>query len=190
MSPEVAVLFASANSIYKTFPWADVYDEARDARTYTGSLPVIAHPPCRLWGRLRYFSTAPQSEKELALFALEQVRRWGGVLEHPVQSRLWQEAGLPWNGTDIHGGWSMQLPQYWFGHTCLKATWLYVVGIDPRSIPTIPLRLGLPPKVIGASSAYIRRSGQCHASRAERLLTPEGFALWLYQLARLCQRKE
>lgn len=93
-----AVLFVERNSIYKTFPGLDCYDEDRDARTFPGGMPVIAHPPCRLWGRLRSFSTAPESEKDLARFAVAMVRQWGGVLEHPAHSTLWKDRGLPLPG--------------------------------------------------------------------------------------------
>lgn len=48
----VAVLFARRDSIYKLMPWANVYDDQRDALTWPGGTPVIAHPPCREWGRL------------------------------------------------------------------------------------------------------------------------------------------
>lgn len=53
---DVAVLFARADSIYKGLPGVDVYDADRDARTFPGGCPVVAHPPCRAWavsGRLR-----------------------------------------------------------------------------------------------------------------------------------------
>jgi len=39
----VAVLFAREDSHYKTLPQCDVYDMARDARTYDGPHPVAAH---------------------------------------------------------------------------------------------------------------------------------------------------
>ena len=35
----VAVLFARADSVYKTLPGVDVWDEARDARQWPGSGP-------------------------------------------------------------------------------------------------------------------------------------------------------
>ena len=46
----VVVLFVRADSIYKTLPGVECYDEARDARTWPGGCPVVAHPPCRTWG--------------------------------------------------------------------------------------------------------------------------------------------
>ena len=38
----VAVLFARADSVYKTMPGVDVWDEARDARQWPGSGPAVA----------------------------------------------------------------------------------------------------------------------------------------------------
>jgi hypothetical protein len=84
----IAVLFARKDSIYKSFPDCDVYDIERDALTWPGGMPCIAHPPCRLWGKLRHFSTAPQSEKALGHWAIKQVRQWGGIAEHPASSGL------------------------------------------------------------------------------------------------------
>lgn len=40
----VAVLFARADSVYKTLPGCDVWDEARDARRWTGGVPLVAQP--------------------------------------------------------------------------------------------------------------------------------------------------
>lgn len=49
----VAVLFARADSTYKTLPGTDVWDIERNAKLWPGGAPVVAHPPCRAWGRLR-----------------------------------------------------------------------------------------------------------------------------------------
>lgn len=49
--PSVAVLYAREDSIYKRLA-GYVYDIRRDARHYNGPFPVVAHPPCRAWGRL------------------------------------------------------------------------------------------------------------------------------------------
>lgn len=74
---EVAVLFARQDSNYKSMPVCDVYDIDRDARTFPGGLPVVAHPPCRTWGRLRQFAKGRPDEKTLGPWAVEQVRSWG-----------------------------------------------------------------------------------------------------------------
>lgn len=52
---QIAVLFARQDSIYKTLPGCDVWDIERDARKWPGGCPVVAHPPCRAWGRLRLY---------------------------------------------------------------------------------------------------------------------------------------
>lgn len=90
----VAALFVRADSIYKTMPGVDAWDIERDARKWPGGCPVVAHPPCRAWGRLRQFAKPRPDEKDLAPWAVEKVRRWGGVLEHPANSSLWIACGL------------------------------------------------------------------------------------------------
>lgn len=172
----VAVLFARQDSVYKSFPGADVFDLARDARTYHGPLPVVAHPPCRAWGRLRHLAKPRPDEKALALFGVHAVRTWGGVLEHPASSTLWPVAGLPAPGQrDVFGGFTYAVSQSWFGHRAPKLTWLYVCGVEPRSLPPVPFELGLP-------AGRIELMG-----RSEREATPEPFAAWLFNLASMCR---
>ena len=84
----MAALFVRADSIYKTLPGVDAYDIERDARTYDGPWPVVAHPPCRAWGRLRTFAKPRPDERNLARLAVALVREFGGVLEHPENSTL------------------------------------------------------------------------------------------------------
>lgn len=74
----VSVLFARGDSNYKTLPGCDVWDEERDAMTWPGGSAVVAHPPCRAWGRMRTFAKPRPGEKDLARFAVAQVREWGG----------------------------------------------------------------------------------------------------------------
>lgn len=187
----VAVLFARADSNYKTMPECDVYDIDRDARTFKGGLPVVCHPPCRAWGRLRHMANPRPDEKALAIFAVDQVRAWGGVLEHPASSTLWQAAGLPLPGKrDSAGGWTLPVNQHWWGHRAEKATWLYICGIEPRDIPDMPMRLDLPTHVISSSARRndgSRRKDRPEISKAEREHTPPELAKWLVQLAALCK---
>ena len=121
---EVAILFARVDSVYKSIPGCDVWDAERDARKWPGGSPVVAHPPCRLWGRLRHFANVVPGEKELATWAVEKVREYGGVLEHPHGSLLWRVMNLPRLGArDEWGGWTAALPQFWLGHKAEKASW-------------------------------------------------------------------
>ncbi len=191
-SPVAAILFAHTDSVYKTFAHLDVYDYVRDARTYAGALPVIAHPPCRGWGRLRRFASPRPGEKDLALFAVDLVRQNGGVLEHPAHSTLWPAAGLPLPGdTDQWGGYTYPICQYQFGHRALKPTWLYICGLSAQELPPVPFALGTPPCVIGSSGRRLDgtrlKKGDYgwrpEVSRAEREHTPIGLATWLIQVA-------
>ncbi len=195
----VAVLFARRDSIYKTMPGCDVWDEDRDAMKWGGGSPVVAHPPCRLWGELSHMSTASDADKRLAPWAIDQVRRWGGALEHPARSKLWRHCGIRTNGVvDEFGGRLEIIEQGWFGHPARKLTGVYIVGCRRDQVPTIPMRLG--------ESAYIitqpgrRKDGTrrtCNldyaappgfSSRQQfREHTPPTFAEWLVEVARRCR---
>lgn len=188
--PLVAVLFARSDSVYKRLPGCDVWDIDRDARHYSGCLPVVAHPPCRAWAGLRHMAKPRPDEKELALFAVAQVRRCGGVLEHPARSTLWQAAGLPLPGSrDDSGGFTFAVCQSDFGHKAKKATWLYVCGIEPSALPVLPIRLGEASHILGTSGRRqdgTRSNRRLEISKIEREATPVDFAAWLYELALLC----
>jgi len=185
----VAVLFARADSVYKTMTGCDVWDADRDALNWPGGDPVVAHPPCRAWGSLRHFARPAPGERELALWAVDQVRRFGGVLEHPAASILWPVAGLPAPGKiDEHGGFTMPIDQDWFGHRAEKRTRLYIVGCAPRDVPAFPLKLEEPTHVVSPSSRM--RSGmpgyRKQIRKPEREHTPIELARWLCDVARLC----
>lgn len=183
----VAVLFAHPKSPYKAFDLADVYDEKRDARTFTGELPVVAHPPCRAWGRLRHFAKSMPHEKDLARWAVGQVRQNGGVLEHPAASQLWPDMGLPSPGTfDSFGGWTLPIHQNWWGHRAEKKTLLYIVGCLPRDIPVFPLVLGEASHVVGLFSGRDRSRSRPGIGTDERMKTPPDLARWLFDLAFSC----
>jgi hypothetical protein len=188
----ITVLFARADSIYKSFPLCDVYDEARDALSWTGGTVVIAHPPCRAWGRLRRFAKYPPDEATLALWAVAQVQRHGGILEHPAASALWAVAGLPRPNAMApqEKGFSLCIPQWWFGHRAEKLTWLYMYGCTIRDIPAIPFRLGEPSRVISASRIAHGRGSRPEVTHAEREHTPPLLAQWLVDVAMIIQKKK
>jgi len=186
----VAVLFARSDSIYKTLPGCDVWDIERDARKWPGGAPVVAHPPCRAWGQFAMFAKPREDEKALAPWAVEQVRAFGGVLEHPAGSKLWAVLGLPEPGypleRDEFGGWTLGIHQHAFGHRAEKRTKLYIVGVEPLYIPDIPLRLDEPTHVIG-DVGRAGKGNRPEVSKAEREHTPPLLAEWLVELARRCK---
>lgn len=197
---KIAILFARADSIYKTLPDCDVWDAARDARKWPGGSPLVAHPPCRMWGRMRGLAGNYAGEKELAIMAVDLIRQEGGILEHPAWSTLWQEAGLPTPGSsaDQFGGWTLPIVQYWFGHPAQKATWLYIVGCSQRDIPKIPLVLGSATQTISTSSrnknGTRRQPGEqgyrSEVSRDWRERTPYALAVWLVEVAKRCKKRQ
>jgi hypothetical protein len=186
----VAVLFARADSHYKMLPGTDVWDIDRDARNWPGGAPVVAHPPCRAWGRLRHMANSRPDEKNLARLAVALVREFGGVLEHPAASTLWPAQRLPEPGQrDAWGGWTLPIVQQWWGHRAEKATRLYIVGCQPNDVPTLPLVLGSAVAVCGTSGRRLdgtRNTDRPEITKAEREHTPPELAVWLVELARRC----
>lgn len=146
----VAALFVENGGVYFGRGDVDPWDEARDARTYAGPHPVVAHPPCHLWVNLaavnwkRYRRQRPAwyedgTDGGCFAAALASVRAWGGVLEHPAGSHAWTAFGLrePWSkrtgwrrepGDD---GWVCEVWQSAYGHPARKRTWLYYRGDAP-----------------------------------------------------------
>lgn len=193
MSTEtVAVLFARQDSVYKTLPSCDVWDIERDALRWPGGQRVVAHPPCPSWGRLRWAAKPKPGEHELAIRAVEMVRVWGGVLEHPKASGLWKHLNLPkpGAGADKWGGFSLEVQQVWWGHSCDKATWLYVCGIDKADVPPMPLNFGESTKVVTTTRNCRPGSPHWkpHCTKREREATPPAFAEWLINLAERCHK--
>lgn len=185
----VAVLFARADSIYKDMPGTDVWDIYRDARKRPGGTPVVAHPPCRAWGRLRTFAKPRPGERELALWSVDQIRKHGGVLEHPAHSLLWREKPLPEPGqVDAWGGWTLVVSQWWWGHKADKLTRLYICGATPEQLPPIPYRMGEATHVIAQSNRRQKLRLRPEVTKREREATPPDLAIWLLDVARICGR--
>ncbi len=140
----LAALFVQPDGVYAGWPWIDCWDEARDARKYDGPWPVVAHPPCQLWGSLAKVNYArwggehnkPGNDGGCFEAALKAVNDWGGVLEHPASTRAFAAYGLPaptsmgWQKT-MQGGWVCEVWQSAYGHKANKATWLYYKGNNP-----------------------------------------------------------
>ena len=140
-SVTVAALYVDPNGVYADLHGVEVWDEARDARLYAGPWPVVAHPPCARWSRLAGFIEAVYGHKRgddggCFAAALEAVRTFGGVLEHPAYTDAWKAFGLPrplsyWGWTlDLFGGASCYIEQGRYGLPVKKATWLYAFGVE------------------------------------------------------------
>ena len=133
----VALYMAPDSVMFELLADENVWTEARDARLYRGEWPVVAAPPCAGYSRLKHLTSPDSGRDSCAPIALEQVRSYGGVLEHPKHSRLWNEFGLPAAGgfdRDKFGGWTLEVNQFDFGHPALKPTWLYIVGVPPCEV--------------------------------------------------------
>ena len=177
----VAVLFARADSNYKVLPGVDVYDVERDARTYDGPHPVVAHPPCRAWGRLRTFANPRPDERNLGRLAIALVCEFGGVLEHPAGSTLWSAQRLPKPGMrDSWGG------GHWLRHRSGGATrrkkkrGSTSLDASPETYQTCRSSSGMQPMLSRAVNARItdRTSRKLNAS-TPRQLWPSGLLSWL-----------
>lgn len=198
----VAALYVESGGPYCGVDGVDPWTERRDARQYFGPDPVVAHPPCKRWGR--YWGGGPSVKVPRRMgddggcfaSALYAVRLFGGVLEHPEASHAWRWHGLrrPPRG----GGWvdagdglgvTCCVEQGHYGHRARKATWLYAA------------RVVVPELTWGASQGdrfdegfhspqerrAARQAGQAPRKRlsaAERLHTPAPFRDLLVSIAR------
>lgn len=202
----IAALYVETGGCYFNLSGVDPWDEARDARTYNGPHPVVAHPPCKRWGR--YWSGGPSAKvKRLKgddsgcfAHALWSARTFGGVIEHPEASHAWGWFGLRrpprtggWIPADQFGGWTCCVEQGHYGHPARKATWLYAIGV---SLPE--LRWGKAPGARrlddGFHSSEERRTARAagvvparRLSSAENLATPAEFRDLLVSIASTAQ---
>ena len=144
MSEMVAALYVETGGAYFGLEGVDPWDEERDARLYPGPHPVVAHPPCKRWGR--YWSGGPSAKVRRVkgdddgcfAAALHAVQTFGGVIEHPEASHAWLAFKIRrppkrggWVTAGLYApGWSCCVEQGHYGHACRKATWLYAVGCE------------------------------------------------------------
>lgn len=166
----IAALFVESGGCYFGLPNVDPWDVTRDARRYPGPYPVVAHPPCQRWGK--FYAGQPlwikrTGERKIKgddggcfASALESVRTFGGVIEHPEGSHAWEHFGLSkpprtggWIKADDFGGFTCCVEQGRYGHYARKPTWLLVYktarpeldwGIGPSRLdPQLIERVGL-----------------------------------------------
>lgn len=189
---KVAALFVETRGVYYGLEGVEPWDVVRDARTYAGPHPVVAHPPCARWGRLAKFCESVMAlpvgaDEGCFESALASVRSYGGVLEHPAWSLAWKAFALP---QPTFGGWSRSLfgdsgwvtsvAQVAYGHKATKFTWLYVASErQPR-----PLRWNVPEATHVVSSTRATHRRLPELSSVARKRTPLAFRDELIELAR------
>lgn len=202
MRDDVVALYVDPRGPYPKLV-REWYDEKRDARTYAGPWPVVAHPPCSRWCALAPLNEARYGHKigddgGLFAHALAAVRQWGGVLEHPANSYAWPAFGLTrprrghgWERRLFSGdpGWVCEVSQSAYGHRARKLTWLYYVG-------TPPVHVEFAMGAVTGRVADLHHKPYCQISAlrnhgglgtrmysAEARRTPIAFAEWLLELA-------
>lgn len=183
---QVAALYVDVDKgPYANLPDVEAWGIEQDATTYDGPDPIVAHPACAPWGKFSWRSCGADSKvdgsRSCGLIAVDQVRRFGGVVEHPVGSKLWEAMGMPrpGEGKDSFGGWTLDVKQVDWGHPCEKRTWLYIVGVEPEDIPRIPPSRQPTHVIESGGGATLPR-----LPKSQRHITPPKFAKWLVDLAR------
>jgi hypothetical protein len=206
----VAALYVETNGVYYGLPDVDPWDQARDARLYAGPHPVVAHPPCQLWTNMaavnfkRYGGEHNRPGNDGGCFeaAKDAVLAYGGVLEHPANSRAWDRYyfrrpdAIGWQ----HEGGSVWVCEVWqsaYGHRARKRTWLlycgenrpaelnwerpagtHQVGWFDRIKPTLSKKeasatpVAFRDALLGLARMSRRRAGECATCGANRYDSP------------------
>lgn len=183
---KVAALYVDPNGPYFGRDDVDPWPKERDAKAYDGPHPVVAHPDCGPWSKLRHMCT--KQDESCGKRAVLQVQEFGGVLEHPAHSKLWEYYDLPGpdDATDHHGGRTYAVEQCDWGHKCRKPTWLYVVRVDQQWV----MRKLRERRGTGVPTHCISRDAKRKSSKLTRAgaltcrLTPPAFAELLISIAR------
>jgi hypothetical protein len=140
---KISALFVETNGVYFSIQDIDPWDRKRDARKYNDNNPVIAHPPCHLWGNMAFVNYArwggdhnkPGNDQGCFEAALKSVNKCGGVIEHPAKTRAFEcfkikkPNKIGWSHFENY--WVCEVWQSAYGHRANKATWLYYVGNNP-----------------------------------------------------------
>lgn len=207
MADIIAALYVQKNGCYFGHTDIDPWDEERDARKYNGPYPVIAHPPCQRWGKMWFGSpsyvarTGIRKKKgdDGGCFeaALNVVRQYGGVLEHPYSSHAWPHFGLNkpprtggWIKADHYGGYTCCVEQGRYGHWIRKPTYLLAYKTD---LPELDWGISKPVYSQSAIDKYgiekVKKMGEIGTrgggvDSPQRIMTPEPFKKLLVSLAK------
>ena len=161
----IAALYVETDGCYFGLDDVEPWDIKRDARKYVGPHPVVAHPPCQRWGRMARGGPSASGTQQVGddggcfNAALEALSEFGGVLEHPCDSKAWDYFGLKkpqrhsgwyWSpGPTLFAGergddgvvrfarngrrpgewWTCYVEQGHYGHMSRKPTWLLTQGL-------------------------------------------------------------
>lgn len=207
----IAALYVETDGCYFGLPDVDPWDQARDARMYAGPFPVVAHPPCQRWGKMwagqplwiKRTGERKQKGHDKGCFksALFDVRRWGGVIEHPWGSHAWEWFGLNkpprsggWIRADNHCGWTCCVEQGRYGHYARKPTLLYAVNCDLPDLDWGISEPQFPPEVVEKHGLeYCKKAGELAfkgggTDASVRIGTPTEFRDVLIAMARSASR--
>ena len=195
----IVALYVQSGGCYYGLPDVDPWDEVRDARKYNGPHPVVAHPPCQLWGSLAAVNYArwggehnrPGNDNGCFASALNAVKKWGGVLEHPAHTRAFAAHGIAaptsigWQRT--FDGWVCEVWQSAYGHKANKATWLFYNG--DAIPPSLNWSRPIGTHQIGGHDQRGKGKNKPTLSKSEASATPVEFRDMLIDLARFARKE-
>jgi hypothetical protein len=204
----IAALFVETGGVYFGLEGVDPWDVHRDARKYAGPHPVVCHSPCQRWGR--YWSGGPSAKVRRELgdddgcfaAALNAVRTWGGVLEHPEASHANAAREAPAVACQDPAAQlgrcdeTERAPeQGHYGHPARKATWLYACGVELAHLqwgPSKGRRLdeGFHSRAERDAARAAGRKPVPRLSTKENLATPIPFRDLLISIARSSRARQ
>lgn len=137
------ILCVDSDSSYFLIPGLTLWTKEQDAFNFSGHSPVIAHPPCPQWSRLRHFANYNLKEKVLAEWCWDIVNANGGIFEHPAGSSFFRYVGA-----DMKKVFSVD--QCWWGFPARKRTYLYFhrcshIPFPLFNLPTVKQLNEIPP---------------------------------------------
>lgn len=181
------VLFTQKKSNYHKLKCL-CFGKKEDALNFKKTYPAIYHPPCRSWSRLRGLSKRLPVEHWFALWSLIRVRRYGGILEHPASSLLFNKYIIrPGAGYDEWGGFSVCVDLHWWGFPAVKRTYLYFVGLSIDQLPPFPLNFNAVTHVIGTTA---HKSDLKELSKSQRSKTPFSMCEYLLKCLDIIKQNE